>query len=219
METYCFLHDLDAFAPHRCFHTKTVLFLSFLQGSRWNWEIHFKAVDDAILFFFFNPFVEGLYRNPLCGYWVYKDFANRLPRAGSLITRFLKLIFYSVILIQPAQFIKTVVIYIIKLFDACWLFSYKVTFLLPQNIKFHSAFMFSFYSSDRIRKKWIRFKWYLFPKGANEKKNQYIYWVCHIYPQPFCDSVKRVIQMVLLISIAQVLQSKFGSMMHLFKTR
>jgi len=70
-------------------------------------------------FFFFNPFVEGLYRNPLCGYWVYKDFANRLPRAGSLITRFLKLIFYSVILIQPAQFIKTVVIYIIKLFDAC----------------------------------------------------------------------------------------------------
>lgn len=58
METYCFLHDLDAFAPHRCFHTKTVLFLSFLQGSRWNWEIHFKAVDDAIIFFFLTHLLK-----------------------------------------------------------------------------------------------------------------------------------------------------------------
>lgn len=65
MATHCFLHDLDPFAPHRCFHTKTVLFLRFLPGRK-------KLRDEFLGLGLchsvgFNPFVEGLYSALFCG--------------------------------------------------------------------------------------------------------------------------------------------------------
>lgn len=66
MATYCFLHDLDAFAPHRCFHTKTVLFLSF--STRKKMKLRDAFLGSRLFFSVaFNPFVEGLYRAPLPG--------------------------------------------------------------------------------------------------------------------------------------------------------
>jgi len=64
MATYCFLHDLDTFAPHRCFHTKNSVVSKFLTRKKMQFRAAFLA-STLYLSVGFNPFVEGLYRAPL----------------------------------------------------------------------------------------------------------------------------------------------------------